>query len=47
VVQATHGQIIKGIRFFKNKPQDFLITVIPKLKSLNLFDNDILFSQGD
>jgi CRP-like cAMP-binding protein len=24
-----------------------LINIIPKLKSLNLFDNDILFSQGD
>jgi len=47
IVQSTHGQIIKGIRFFKDKPQDFLINVIPKLKSLSLFDNDILFSQGD
>uniref|UniRef100_A0A7S3CPI6 Cyclic nucleotide-binding domain-containing protein n=1 Tax=Strombidium rassoulzadegani TaxID=1082188 RepID=A0A7S3CPI6_9SPIT len=47
VVQSTHGQIIKGIRFFRDKPQDFLINIIPKLKSLNLFDNDILFSQGD
>lgn len=47
VVKQTHGQIIKGIRFFRDKPQDFLIGIIPKLKSLNLFDNDILFSQGD
>ena len=47
VVQSTHGQIIKGIRFFGDKPQDFLINIIPKLKSLNLFDDDILFSQGD
>ena len=46
-MQSTHGQIIKGIRFFRDKPQDFLINVIPKLKTLNLFDNDILFSQGD
>jgi len=47
VVQSTHGQIIKGIRFFKDKPQDFLINLIPKLKNINLFENDILFSQGD
>ena len=47
VVQATHGKIIKGITFFKDKPQDFLINIIPKLLTLNLFDNDILFSQGD
>jgi len=25
IVQQTHGQIIKGIRFFKDKPQEFLI----------------------
>ena len=34
-------------RFFKDKPQDFLINLIPKLKNMNLFENDILFSQGD
>ena len=38
---------MKKIRFFKNKPQDFLIKAIPKLRRLNLYDNDILFSQGD
>ena len=31
VIQATHGQIIRGIIFFKDKPQDFLINIIPKL----------------
>ena len=31
VVQATHGKIIKGIIFFKDKPQDFLINIIPRL----------------
>ena len=44
IVQQTHGQIIKGIRFFKDKPQDFLISIIPKLKKQILYDNDILFS---
>lgn len=47
VVQQTHGQIIQNIRFFKDKSQDFLMHVIPKLKRMNMFDNDILFSQGD
>lgn len=47
VVQSTHGQIIKGIRFFRDKPQDFLIRLIPKLSNMTMFDNDILFSQGD
>ena len=47
VVQSTHGQIIKGIRFFRDKPQDFLIRLIPKLSNMSMFDNDILFSQGD
>lgn len=47
IVQSTHGQIIQGIRFFKDKRPEFLINLIPKLKMMNLFDNDILFSQGD
>lgn len=44
IVTQTHGQIIEGIRFFKDKPKDFLLNLIPKLKCLNLFVNDILFS---
>lgn len=47
VIQSTHGQIINSIKFFKDKPQDFLIDLIPRLKLMSLYDNDILFSQGD
>lgn len=47
VIQSTHGQIIDGIKFFKDKPQDFLINLIPRLKPMTLYDNDILFNQGD
>lgn len=38
---------METIRFFKDKPKDFLILIVPKLKPLNLYGNDILFSQGD
>ena len=47
VIQSTHGQIINGIKFFRDKSQSFLISMIPRLKNMNLYDNDILFSQGD
>lgn len=47
VVQTTHGNIINSIKFFKDKPQDLLINLIPKLKMMTMYDNDILFSQGD
>lgn len=47
VLKTTRGQIIKGIRFFRDKPQEFLLSIIPKLKNLSLFDNDILYSEGD
>ena len=47
VLKSTRGQIIKGIRFFRDKPQEFLLAIIPKLKNLNLFDQDILYSEGD
>ena len=47
VIQSTHGQIINQIKFFKDKPQDFLINLIPRLKLMSLYDNDILYSQGD
>ena len=35
------------IKFFKDKPQTFLINLIPKLRLMSLYDNDILFNQGD
>jgi hypothetical protein len=47
IIQQTHGQIINKIQFFKDKPHEFLIDLIPRLKLLNFYDNDILFSQGD
>lgn len=47
VIQQTHGKIIDKIMFFKDKSQDFLINIIPRLKIMNLFDNDILFNEGD
>ena len=47
IVKSTHGQIIEGIQFFKDKRPDFLLHLVPKLKAMNLFDNDILYSQSD
>ena len=47
MIQATHGAIINSVKFFKDKPQEFLINLIPRLKLMNLYDNDILFNQGD
>jgi CRP-like cAMP-binding protein len=46
-VEATHGTIIKGIKVFKDKPKDFLIDLIPKLKLLTTLDNEVLFEKGD
>jgi CRP-like cAMP-binding protein len=46
-VEATHGTIIEGIKVFKDKPKDFLIDLIPKLKLLTTLDNEVLFEKGD
>lgn len=47
IVTQTYGKIMDTIHFFKDKSKEFLMIVVPKLKSLNLFGNDILFSQAD
>ena len=39
--------IIDTITFFKDKPHDFLIDIIPRLKQLTFYHNDIIFNQGD
>ena len=46
-MEATHGTIIEGIKVFKDKPKDFLIDLIPKLKLLTTLDNEVLFEKGD
>lgn len=44
IINTTHGEIIKGIFFFRDKPEAFLQKLIPSLKVNNLFRNDILYS---
>lgn len=39
--------MISGIFFFKDKPHNFLIEIIPKLVPTSSFILDILYSQGD
>ena len=47
IVEATHGTIILAIKVFKDKPKDFLIDLIPKLKLLTALDNEVIFEKGD
>ena len=39
IVKVTHGTIISTIKFFQNRKQDFLISLIPKLKLNSYFDS--------
>ena len=43
----THGAIIKKIKFFETKDPDFLWALLPKLKPLKVYEEDVLYNQGD
>lgn len=47
VVGHTHGHIVASIRFFNDKNPDFLLQILPLFKTLRIYQNDILYSQGD
>ena len=47
IVQKTHGQIIAGLNFFKDKSAEFNYSIIYELKPMNIEKNEVLYSQYD
>ena len=47
IISCTHGEIIERIDFFKNKETEFLFSVMPDMKPLNLKRGDVLYQQHD
>ena len=43
IISCTHGEIIERIDFFKNKETEFLFSVMPDMKPLNLKRGDVLY----
>jgi hypothetical protein len=44
IVQKTHGQIIAGLNFFKDKNSEFNYSIIYELKPMNIEKNEVLYS---
>lgn len=47
VIAHTHGEIVRKLRFFDNKPQDFIMVMLPVLTQMKVYQKDILYGQGD
>lgn len=47
VIQHTHGEIIKKIKFFSDKPLDFIWAILPMLRSIKVHLKDVIYNQGD
>lgn len=47
VVSHTHGEIVKKIRFFDDKPADFIWNILPLFSQMKVYKKDILYGQLD
>ena len=44
VIKGSKTKITRGIRWFQEKPDNFIQMIIPKLKLIFLFESDIVYS---
>lgn len=47
VIMHTHGEIIRRIKFFEDKNSNFLWKILPMLKPMRMFPEDVIYNQGD
>ena len=47
VINRTHGEVFRKIRFFRGRSIEFNTAVVHELKPINLGANELLYQQGD
>ena len=47
VISHTHGEIVRKIRFFDEKSQEFIWAMLPLLSQIKVYSKDVLYGQGD
>ena len=47
IISATHKNILKSLLFFKNKPPQFAINLMPLFKHISLCKDEIVYRKGD
>ena len=47
VLNCTHKKILNSFSFFQNKPNPFIMKMLPKLAKLSLSVNEAIYREGD
>ena len=47
VIQKTHGQVIKRIKFFSKRDANFNSAIVYELQPINLGKGELLYQQND
>ena len=47
VLNVTHRKILNSFSFFKDKPPQFVLDILPKFKHLTLPQDEALYREGD
>ena len=47
VLNSTHKKILDSFSFFRNKPIQFVMNILPNLTKISLSPNDVLYRKGD
>lgn len=47
VINKTHGEVFKKIKFFRGRSTEFNTAVVHELKPINVGANELLYQQGD
>ena len=47
VLSLTHKRILDSFSFFKGKPTQFVLDILPEFKHISLFQDDVIYRKGE
>ena len=47
ILSITHKRILDSFSFFKGKPPQFVLDILPEFKHISLFQDDLIYRKGE
>ena len=47
MITHTQGKYVESIKFFRIQSDEFLLQILPLLKQMKIYQDQIIYSQGD
>ena len=47
IMGITHRKILNSFKFFKGKPPQFVLSIVPEFRHISLTSDEVIFRKGD